>query len=163
MGTTQVSGVLTCPWVTANDPGFAVRAGTQRARCPAELSSPNIDYDGPVSRRLRGREPQVDVLRGQLDALRAGRGGIVLVSGPAGAGKTTLLVEAASLAVDREIRAFCGGGDPGARAVPLGPILDALVSAEDPPVAVARLRELSQSPDQRFWLLRELQESLEKA
>jgi hypothetical protein len=56
-----------------------------------------------------------------------------------------------------------GGGDPGARAVPLGPILDALVSADDPPVAVARLHELSRSPDQRLWLLRELQESLEKA
>ncbi len=31
------------------------------------------------------------------------------------------------------------------------------------PVDPARLHELSQSPDQRFWLLRELQESLEKA
>lgn len=45
---------------------------------------------------------------------------------------------------------------------PLGPILDAIVSADEPPVAPARLHELSQSPDQRFWLLLELQESLEK-
>jgi len=58
---------------------------------------------------------------------------------------------------------FCGGGDPAARAVPLGVILDALVSADDPPVDPARLHELSQSPNQRFWLLHELQESLEKA
>jgi len=58
---------------------------------------------------------------------------------------------------------FCGGGDPAARAVPLGVILDALVSADDPPVDPARLHELSQSPSQRFWLLHELQESLEKA
>jgi len=102
-------------------------------------------------------------LRGQLDALGVGRGSVVLVTGPAGAGKTTLLAEAASLAADGGILVFCGGGDPAARAVPLGPILDALVSAGDPPVDPARLRELSQSPDQRFWLLRELQESLEKA
>ena len=47
--------------------------------------------------------------------------------------------------------------------MPLGAILDALVSTDDPPVAPARLHELSQSPDQRFWLLRELQESLEQA
>jgi len=112
---------------------------------------------------LRSRQPQVDVLRGQLTALSAGRGSVVLVTGPAGSGKTTLLAEAASLAADGGIGVFCGGGDPAARAVPLGAILDALVSADDPPVDPARLHELSQSPDQRFWLLRELQESLEKA
>jgi ATP/maltotriose-dependent transcriptional regulator MalT len=103
------------------------------------------------------------VLRGQLNALGAGRGSVVLVTGPAGSGKTTLLAEAASLAADGGILVFCGGGDPAARAVPLGAILDALVSTDDPPVAPARLHELSQSPDQRFWLLRELQESLEQA
>ena len=58
---------------------------------------------------------------------------------------------------------FCGGGDPAARAVPLGAILDALVSADDPPVDPARLHELGLSADQRFWLVRELQEALEKA
>ena len=113
--------------------------------------------------RLRSRQPQIDVLRGQLNALGAGRGSVVLVTGPAGSGKTTLLAEAASLAADGGILVFCGGGDPAARAVPLGAILDALVSTDDPPVDPARLHELSQSPDQRFWLLRELQESLEKA
>ena len=103
------------------------------------------------------------MLRGQLNALGAGRGSVVLVTGPAGSGKTTLLAEAASLAADGGILVFCGGGDPTALAVPLGAILDALVSTDDPPVDLARLHELSQSPDQRFWLLRELQESLEKA
>jgi len=112
---------------------------------------------------LRSRQPQVDELRGQLNALGAGRGSVVLVTGPAGSGKTTLLAEAASLAADAGILVFCGGGDPAARAVPLGAILDALVSTDDPPVDPARLHELSQSPDQRFWLLREVQESLEKA
>ncbi len=103
------------------------------------------------------------MLRGQLDALAAGRGSVVLVTGPAGSGKTTLLAEATRLAADGGIRVFCSGGDPAARAVPLGAILDALVSTDDPPVDPARLHALSQSPDQRFWLLRELQESLEKA
>jgi AAA ATPase domain len=87
----------------------------------------------------------------------------VLVTGPAGVGKTALLAEAASLAADAGIGVFCGGGDRAARAVPLGAILDALVSTDDPPVDPARLRELGQSADQRFWLVRELQESLEKA
>jgi DNA-binding NarL/FixJ family response regulator len=112
---------------------------------------------------LHSRQPQVDVLRGQLNALRAGHGSVVIVTGPAGVGKTTLLAEAARLAADGAILTFRGGGDPAARAVPLGPILDALVSADQPPLDPARLHELSQSPDQRFWLLREIQEALEKA
>ena len=112
---------------------------------------------------MRSRQPQVDELRGHLHALGAGRGRVVLVTGPAGIGKTMLLAEAASLAADDGILVFSGGGDPAAQAVPLGAILDALVSADDPSVDPVRLRELSQSPDQRFWLLRELQEALETA
>jgi hypothetical protein len=117
---------------------------------PPTAEQAGFDYDGPVLPRLRGREPQVDVLRGQLNALGAGRGSVVLVTGPAGAGKATLLSEAASLAPDMGVRVFCGGGDPAARAVPLGAVLDALVSAEDSPVDPARLHDLSRSPDQRL-------------
>ncbi len=47
--------------------------------------------------------------------------------------------------------------------IPFGPLLEALVSAPDTPVDPAVLRDLSHSPDQRFWLLRELQEALERA
>jgi hypothetical protein len=42
--------------------------------------------------------------------------------------------------------------------IPFGPLLEALMSAPDapdPPVDPAVLRDLSHSPDQRFWLLRD--------
>jgi DNA-binding NarL/FixJ family response regulator len=130
---------------------------------PPKTGRLKVNYDGLVPPRLHSRQPQVDVLRGQLSALRAGHGSVVIVSGPAGVGKTTLLAEAVRLAADAGILTLRGGGDPAAGAVPLGPILDALVSADEPPLDPVRLHELSQSPDQRFWLLREIQEALEKA
>jgi DNA-binding NarL/FixJ family response regulator len=112
---------------------------------------------------LRGRRVQIDALRDQLDAVQAGRGGTVLVIGMAGMGKTVLLDAAESMARKRGITVFRGTGHVAAQMIPFGPLLDALVSARDAPVDPAVLRNLSQSPDQRFWLLRELQEALERA
>jgi DNA-binding NarL/FixJ family response regulator len=113
--------------------------------------------------RLRGREAEIQALRSQLDAVRVGRGGTVLVAGLAGMGKTALLDAAEGMARERGIRVFRGTGDVAAQVIPLGPLLEALVSAPDAPVDPGVLRDLSQSPDQRFWLLRELQEALERA
>ena len=93
----------------------------------------------------------------------AGRGGTVLVSGLAGMGKTVLLDAAAAMAAERGVKVFRGGGDAAARVIPFTPLLEALMQARDAPVDPSVLRDLSQSPDQRFWLLRELQEALERA
>jgi DNA-binding CsgD family transcriptional regulator len=117
----------------------------------------------PVPVRLRGRQVQRETLRRRLDAVQAGQGSVVLIQGLAGMGKSALLAEAAGLAQDRGIRAFTAAGDAASQVIPLGVLLEALVPAEDPPVDPAVLRDLSQSPDQRFWLLRELQEALERA
>src|ERR1700742_533051 len=113
--------------------------------------------------RLRGRQVQTDMLRGQLDGVRAGHGGVVLVTGLAGMGKSALLGAAEDMARERRIRIFRSAGDVATQVVPFGPLLEALMSTDDPPVDPAVLRDLSQSPDQRFWMLRELQESLERA
>ena len=77
-----------------------------------EVGRAGFNYDGQVPPRLRSRQPQVDALRGQLNALVAGRGSVLLVTGRAGMGKTTLLAEATRLAADQGIRVFYGGGDP---------------------------------------------------
>ena len=113
--------------------------------------------------RLRGRPAETDALRTRLDAVCAGHGGTVLVTGLAGMGKTVLLDAAERMARERGIRVLRGSGHLGAQVIPFSPLLQALISAPDAPVDPAVLRDLSRSPDQRFWLLREMQEGLERA
>jgi hypothetical protein len=96
--------------------------------------------------RLRGRQVQIDTMAGQLDGLLAGRGGIILVRGLPGMGKSSLLAEAARMAWTRGIAVYGGAGDAAAQVVPLGPLLEALVSSVDPPVDPDILRDLSKSP-----------------
>jgi DNA-binding NarL/FixJ family response regulator len=117
---------------------------------------------GPAA-RLWGRPVQVEAFRSLLRALRFGRGGVMLVSGLAGMGKTALLGAVEASAREQGITVFHGTADPAGRVIPFGPLLEALVSAPDAPIDPAVLRDLSRSPDQRFWLLRELQEALERA
>ena len=114
-------------------------------------------------RRLRGRDPEIGMLSRRLDELVLGRGGVVLIRGAAGLGKSALLTEAEAMAAQRDARVFHGGSHVADRSLPLGPLLDALVTADDPPVDAAVLRELSGNADQRYWVLRELQERLERA
>lgn len=102
-------------------------------------------------------------MRRQLNTVDTGRGSVVIVRGLPGMGKSALLAAGARLAAERGIRVLSGAGDPAAQVVPLGPLLEALVLANDPLVDPGVLRELSGSPDQRFWLLREIQEALERA
>ena len=46
------------------------------------------------SRRFVGRGPELERMLDRLDSAGAGRGGVLLVSGPAGIGKTRLIEEA---------------------------------------------------------------------
>jgi DNA-binding CsgD family transcriptional regulator len=113
--------------------------------------------------RLRGRQVEIQTLRDQLDAVQGGRGGIVLLSGLPGMGKTVLLDAAEQMARDRGISTLRGSGDVAAQVIPLGALLEALMLAPGAPVDPSALRNLSHSSDQLFWLLREIQESLERA
>ena len=117
----------------------------------------------PGSVRIRGRESEIRMLTRRLDAVARGRGGVVLIRGEAGIGKTSLLSAAESMARARRARVFHGRADVAAQAVPLAPLLDALVGTAEPPVDVDVLRSLAGSEDQRFWVLRELEEGLERA
>ncbi|KDN75364.1 LuxR family transcriptional regulator [Streptomyces olindensis] len=117
---------------------------------------------GAAQAPVRGRDEELAFLDARLDALARGHGGVVCVEGAPGSGKTRLLAEGHAAAVRRGFRAFLGGADPDEHFVPLGPLLDGLLSGVEPLLDAAKVRELSTVPDQRFWLLQELQDRLER-
>jgi DNA-binding CsgD family transcriptional regulator len=112
---------------------------------------------------LRGRDSEIEMLSQRQQELIRGRGGVVLIRGAAGLGKSTLLIEAEAMAAQRGARVYHGVSAVAGQSLPLGPLLDALMNTADPPVDALVLRELSGSADQRYWLLRELEERLERA
>ncbi len=111
---------------------------------------------------VRGREEELDFIGARCDALAQGRGGIVCVEGAPGSGKSRLLSEAQTVAVHRGLRVFRGGADPDGQFVPLGPLLDGLLTGPEPLFDTDKLRDLAAAPEQRFWLLQELQDRLEQ-
>ncbi|WP_234334246.1 helix-turn-helix transcriptional regulator [Streptomyces sp. NRRL B-1347] len=112
---------------------------------------------------VRGRETELAFIEERLDALARGEGGVVLVEGPAGSGKSRILAEASASAKRRGARVFRGGADPEDQFVPLGPLLEGLLSGAEPLPDAARLRDLATVPGQRFWLLQELGDRLRDA
>lgn len=120
------------------------------------------DFDG-VRAPVRGREAELAFIEARLDSLARREGGVVLVEGPAGIGRSRILVEASASARRRGMRVFQGGADPAEQFVPLGPLLEGLLSGEEPLSDAARLRDLATMPGQRFWLLQELGDRLREA
>ncbi|WP_172385887.1 LuxR family transcriptional regulator [Streptomyces sp. MNP-20] len=120
----------------------------------------DADGGGPP---LRGRAAELAFIEARLDALARGEGGVVLVEGPAGSGKSRVLGEASASARRRGTRVFQGGADPEEQFVPLGPLLDGLLTGAAPLSDAARLRDLATVPGQRFWLLQELGDRLREA
>ncbi|GGS31567.1 helix-turn-helix transcriptional regulator [Streptomyces humidus] len=121
------------------------------------------DVAGDVRPPVRGREEELGFIGARFDVLAQGRGGIVCVEGVPGSGKSRLLVEVQVAAVRRGLRVFRGGGDPDGQFVPLGPLLDGLLTGPEPLFDMDKLRGLAAAPEQRFWLLQELQDRLEEA
>jgi DNA-binding SARP family transcriptional activator/tetratricopeptide (TPR) repeat protein len=84
-----------------------------------------------------GRLPERTRLLEQLDRAAAGRGGLVVVTGPEGIGKSALLAELAGAAAGRGWR--CSAGDRNARA---GPLRAALAAALDSATSTAKVADL---------------------
>src|SRR5689334_9930963 len=114
-------------------------------------------------RTFHGRDAELALLRGELERLSDGAETVMVVEGAAGMGKSRLLAEASMIAHDLGIRVGSGAAEPGETIVELATLLAALFEGDEPLLDPGELTSLHALPEQRFWLLRDVQALLERA
>src|SRR5580658_10631473 len=112
---------------------------------------------------VRGRDAELTVLGQHLDQVLSGIGSVVLVEGGAGMGKSRLLGEVAEMARRLSIRVGGGVADPGDTVVQLSVLMEALFEGRSPILERDALGDAHASPEQRYWLLQDLEALLEGA
>jgi DNA-binding CsgD family transcriptional regulator len=117
----------------------------------------------PSTQTVRGRDSELTVLGQHLDQLLSGVGTVVMVEGGAGMGKSRLLGEAAAMARRLSIQVGSGAADPGDTVVQLSVLLEALFEGPSPILERTALGDAHASPEQRYWLLQDLEALLEGA
>ncbi|MGH9287232.1 MAG: helix-turn-helix transcriptional regulator [Acidimicrobiales bacterium] len=126
---------------------------------PTEAASTTVETIQPI----RGRDGELTAVGEQLDRLLAGEGAVLVIEGQAGMGKSRLLAEAATMARRLSMRVGLGAGDPGDTIVQLAPLMTALHAGRAPILGRDALRAAHTSPEQRYWLLQDIEALLEKA
>ena len=112
---------------------------------------------------LRGRPAELASLQGHLSRLRNGAGTSWLIEGGPGLGKSRLVQQALSAAQEAGFAAGYGAAGPGDAAVPLAALMEALFEGPGPLLERAALPDSHASPEQRYWLLQDIQMLLEQA
>src|SRR5258708_26919926 len=112
---------------------------------------------------VRGRDDELGVVESHLDDLATGTGTVLMVEGPAGMGKSRFLDEVEAIALRRSMRVGRGSGDPGDTIVQLAPMLEALCDGLNPILQRDSLRNALTSPEQRYWMLEDIEALLEEA
>jgi DNA-binding CsgD family transcriptional regulator len=103
------------------------------------------------------------VIGERLAIAREGHGAVLFVRGRAGFGKTRLLAEAAAMAGRAGVRAGFGAVQASDQVVPMVGLVAALFDGREPLVDPAARGRLHFLPEQRYWLLEELESLLEEA
>jgi predicted ATP-dependent serine protease len=118
---------------------------------PAGLSGERARLSGTAAtttRALHGRDQEWAVLREALSSLRSGTGVILVIEGSPGIGKSRLLAEAVRMAGRMSARVGQGEADPSGAA----PLLER-----------SALPAVRGGPEQRYWLVQDLESLLEGA
>jgi len=106
---------------------------------------------------LRGRDSELALISERLSGALSGRAAVVAVEGRAGLGKSRLIAEAMAIANDQGLSVGSGVVAASDQAVPMGPLVAAVLPLVDPATRSA----LPYLPEQRYWLLEELEGVLE--
>src|SRR2546423_705432 len=114
-------------------------------------------------REFHGPHAELALIRAELERLSDGAEAVVVVEGAAGMGKSRLLEEVAAIARSLGIRVGSSAADPSETVVELATLLAALFDGAEPLLDPGELTTLHAQPEQRFWLLRDLQQLLEEA
>src|SRR5882672_10895676 len=112
---------------------------------------------------LHGRDPELTVLREALSSLHSGTGVVVVIEGSPGIGKSRLLAEAVRMAGRLPARVGLGEADPSEAVVELAPLLRALFDGAAPLLERSALPAAPGGPEQRYWLVQDLESLLEDA
>src|SRR5207244_8276736 len=115
------------------------------------------------AREFHGRDAELALIRGELERVSAGAEAIVIIEGAAGMGKSRLLAEVSTIAHGLGIRVGTSAADPSETVVELATLLAALFDGAHPLLDPHEFTTLHAPPEQRFWLLRDLQALLERA
>jgi predicted ATPase len=115
------------------------------------------------ARELHGRDAELALIRGELERLSGGAEAVLIVEGAAGMGKSRLLAEVSTIARSLGIRVGSSAAEPSETVVELAALLAALFDGTEPLLDPGELTSLHAQPEQRFWLLRDLQALLERA
>ncbi len=115
------------------------------------------------AQEFHGRDAELALLRGELEGLSDGAETVVVIEGAAGMGKSRLLAEVSAIARSVGIRVGSSAADPGETVVELAALLAALFDGPGALLDAGGLTPLHAQPEQRFWLLRDLQQLLERA
>ncbi|WP_162940216.1 ATP-binding protein [Gryllotalpicola protaetiae] len=119
---------------------------------------------GPTSPEpLRGRDALLSIFRRRLEAVRAGSSSVLVLEGGAGIGKTRALRAAAELAAHAGLQVGVGRAVPGAQTIPMGPLFAALFEGPSPLIGLGERARLRYLPEQRYWLLDELESLFERS
>src|SRR6476659_7923944 len=112
---------------------------------------------------FHGRDAELALIQAELERLSDGTEAVVIVEGAAGMGKSHLLAEVSTIAHSLGIRVGTSAADPNETVVELATLLAALFDGAEPLLDPREFTTLHAPPEQRFWLLRDLQALLERA
>jgi DNA-binding NarL/FixJ family response regulator len=115
------------------------------------------------AREFHGRDAELALIRDELERLSDGAQAVVIVEGAAGMGKSRLLAEVSTIARGLGTRVGTSAADPSETVVELATLLAALFDGAEPLLDPREFTALHAPPEQRFWLLRDLQALLERA